>query len=96
MDEAWTDSLSSRLDAFDLFLCHALRHLGKRSGVPEDHADRGRERGSEELHRTPMRKKIHPRCCSSPSRHPSRMWRIDVWRCRRENDTGEGDMRGAV
>ena len=82
VDEAWVDTWCLGPGAFDLALCHALRNFGKRSGVPKDPAKCGvpvHERASGERHRTLMRKKIHPRCRSSPSRHQSRMWVVDVW-----------------
>lgn len=65
MGEEWVDTWSLSRVAFDLALCHALRGLGERSGVPRAP---GRRRESEELHRIPMRM-IHPRYRSSPSRH---------------------------
>jgi hypothetical protein len=75
MDEAWMDTYSLCAVSFD-FVCHTLRNLEKRTGAPEDAG----ERASEGARRTLMRKRIHPRCRSSRSRHQSRMWVIVVWR----------------
>ena len=98
MEEAWMGTWSLNRAAFDLALCHMLRNVGKRSGVPEDpgrYAELDYGRASEGRHRTPMRKKIHPRCRSSPSRHQSRMRMIDLWRFRHGTDFGySDDMRG--
>ena len=83
--------------AFGLALCHTLRNLEKRSGAPEEPArsagaDGGRASGGRR--RTPMRKKIHHRCRSSPSRHQSRMWAIVVWYLQHGVDIDGDDMHG--
>ena len=99
MDGAWMDAWRLSPAAFYLALCHALRNFGKRSGFPEDPAKCGdpvRERGSEGRHRTRMRKKIHPRYRSSPSRHRNRMWMIDAWWFRNATDFDDGMRGGGV
>lgn len=76
MDVAWAGMCFPGAAAFASAVCHTLRNLEKRSGVPEDPAKSAVpdcERASEGARRTPMRKKIHPRCRSSPNRHQSRM-----------------------
>ena len=97
MDEARMDTCPSSGVVFDLALCHTLRNLEKRSGVPEEparSAGADDERASGGRRRTPMRKKIHPRCHSSPSHHQSRMWAIVVWCVQHGVDIDGDGMRG--
>ena len=58
MDEAWAGTCSVNAVAFGLAVCHMLRNLGRRPGVPGDLAkiaDPDCERASEGSRRTPMR-----------------------------------------
>ena len=91
------DTCSSSGVAFGLAVCHTLRNLEKRSGDLEgtaESADADDERASEGRRRIPMRKKIHPRCRSSPSRHQSRMWGIVVGCLRHGADIDGDGIRG--
>lgn len=90
-DVVWTGGCPTSAVVFGLAVCHILQSLEKRSGVPDDPDC---ERASGGGRRTPMRKKIHPHCRSSLSRHQSRMWVIAVWDLRHGADIDDGSMRG--